>query len=77
MNFTHNHYRHYRPIKAYDDHQGVFVSSDPYLGPDHTMAYSEFQQLWAISNGRFIVLYPAAKQGLLDAVLGRGGPYRG
>ncbi|HLY64545.1 MAG TPA: C39 family peptidase, partial [Chloroflexota bacterium] len=28
-----DHYGHYRPIEAYDDSRGVFVSSDPYLGP--------------------------------------------
>ena len=64
-----DHYGHYRPIEAYDDARGVFVSSDPYLGPNHAIGYGEFDKIWATNNNRFYVLYPPARQPQLKAVL--------
>jgi hypothetical protein len=64
-----DHTRHYRPIQSYDDRQGIFVSSDPYGGPGHAIAYADFAAMWTVSNNRFIVLYPPAKAPLLAAVL--------
>jgi hypothetical protein len=68
-----DHTRHYRPIQAYDDRQGVFVASDPYGGPQYSIAYSDFATVWAVSNNRFFVLYPPAKAALLSAVLASAG----
>jgi len=65
--------RHYRPIEAYDDHQALFISSDPYLGPGHTITYADFTRMWSVTDGRFIVLYPPSRQPLLDAVLKSAG----
>ncbi len=39
---------HWRPIEAYDDRQGIFTSSDPYLGPNHLIGYADFAQMWAL-----------------------------
>jgi len=64
-----DHYQHYRPIEAYDDRQGVFISSDPYMGPGYSIPYAAFSQIWTTSNGRFVALYPPAKASLLKAVL--------
>ena len=64
-----DHYGHYRPIEAYDDARGVFVSSDPYLGANHTIGYDEFDKLWASANNRFYVIYPPAKEAQLKAVV--------
>jgi len=64
-----DHYQHYRPIEAYDDRQGVFTSSDPYMGPSYSIPYAAFSRLWTTGNGRFVVLYPPAKASLLKAVL--------
>src|SRR5919201_1476629 len=60
---------HYRPIEAYDDRQGVFVASDPYLGADYRITYADFARIWASSDRGFMVLYPPARQALLSAVL--------
>jgi len=68
-----DHYGHYRPIEAYDDSRGVFLSSDPYLGPNHAISYDEFDQMWANSNNRFYVLYPPAKQAQLSSLLASTG----
>jgi hypothetical protein len=64
-----DHIGHYRPIQAYDDRQGIFTSSDPYLGQGHTITYADFSTIWKYTNHRFMVLYPPAKQALVSAVL--------
>ena len=61
--------RHYRPIEAYDDRRRIFVASDPYLGPGHAITYSDFAALWTVSDQRFLVIYPASRAALLQAVL--------
>lgn len=68
-----DHIRHYRPIEAYDDRHGTFVSSDPYLGANHVVTYGDFAQMWAVSDERFLVLYPSSRQALLNAVLSSAG----
>jgi predicted double-glycine peptidase len=60
---------HWRPIEAYDDGQGIFVSSDPYLGPNHVISYADFAQMWAWRGYTFVVLYPAGRQGTLSRAL--------
>jgi uncharacterized protein len=60
---------HYREIEGWDDQRQVFISTDTYLGPNHEISYPEFDQLWKRGNQRFMVIYPPAKQALLNAVL--------
>ncbi len=59
---------HYREIEGFDDTRQVFVSTDSYLGPNHEISYAEFDQIWT-GNQRFMVIYPPAKQPLLNAIL--------
>ncbi len=63
--------RHFRPIDGYDDQEGWFIGSDPYLGPNHKIAYADFDDLWRISTNRWVVIYPPDKQDLVDAILAR------
>jgi len=65
--------RHYRPIEAYNNRSGIFVSADPYLGAGHVISYGEFNAIWAESDYRFQVLYPASRQSRLNAVLRAAG----
>ncbi len=60
---------HWRPIEAYDDRQGIFTASDPYLGPNHLIGYADFAQMWALRGQAFAVLYPVSRQEKLSAVL--------
>ena len=60
---------HYRPIEAYDDRQGTFVASDPYLGAPYRITYADFARIWASSDRGFMVLYRPARQAALSAVL--------
>jgi hypothetical protein len=64
---------HWRPVEAYDDAQGVFATSDPYLGPNYRLSYGTFAQLWAQRDYAFIVLYPASRQAALTATLSAAG----
>jgi hypothetical protein len=64
---------HWRPIEAFNDGQGVFVSSDPYLGPDHRITYNDFAQMWALRGNTFIVLYPASRQAALTTIIAKSG----
>lgn len=64
---------HWRPMQSYDDRQGSFVTSDPYLGPGYTIGYDAFAQMWAQRGYGFFVLYPARRQAALTAVLRAAG----
>ncbi|MDE3075092.1 MAG: C39 family peptidase [Chloroflexota bacterium] len=66
---TQERIRHFRPIDGYDDQQGYFIGSDPYLGPNHRIPYSEFDQLWKISQEQFVAIYPAKNKDLVQAVI--------
>ncbi|MGH2347763.1 MAG: C39 family peptidase [Chloroflexota bacterium] len=60
---------HWRPIEAFDDRQGIFTASDPYLGPNHVIDYADFARMWAQRDYAFFVLYPASHQAALTTVL--------
>jgi hypothetical protein len=60
---------HWRPIEAFDDGQGVFVASDPYLGPDYHISYANFAQMWAQRGYAFMILYPSSRQAALTKIL--------
>ncbi len=68
-----DHIGHYRPIESYNDRQGVFVSSDPYLGQGTAISYGDFAQIWQRSGNGFIVLYPPSRRAKLAAVLAAAG----
>jgi hypothetical protein len=63
--------RHFRPIDGYDDAGGYFIGSDPYLGPNHKISYSEFDELWKISTQRWVVIHSPDKRDLVDSILAR------
>lgn len=65
--------RHYRPIEAYNDRTGNFVSADPYLGAGHVISYAGFNAIWAESGYRFQVIYPPSRQARLNAILRAAG----
>jgi predicted double-glycine peptidase len=65
--------RHYRPIEAYDNRAGIFVSADPYLGAAHVISYTAFNAIWSESDNRFQVVYPLSYQSLVGAVLRAAG----
>ncbi|HEY8691164.1 MAG TPA: C39 family peptidase [Chloroflexota bacterium] len=63
---------HYRPVQGFDDERGVFIASDPLIGPQYALSYAEFDQDWAYTGHRFMVVYPADKVDSLNAALAAG-----
>ena len=49
---------HYRPVEGFDDDRGVFLASDPLIGPQYAISYVEFDQDWGYTGHRFMVVYP-------------------
>ncbi len=68
-----DHYGHYRAIDGYDDHQGGFLSTDSYLGPNYFLPYGEFDQMWSTQGQRFMVIYPPSKEAVVQSVLADSG----
>jgi hypothetical protein len=64
---------HWRPVEAFDDRQGVFATSDPYLGADYRIGYGDFAAMWAQRGYAFMILYPASRQGVLNHILAASG----
>jgi hypothetical protein len=64
---------HWRPVEAYDDRQGVFVTADTYLGAGYRLDYDSFARLWALRDNAFTVLYPASRQAAVSASLSASG----
>jgi hypothetical protein len=63
---------HYRPIEGFDDERGVFIASDPLIGPQYAISYAEFEQDWVYTGHRFMVVYPPNKLDALNAALAAG-----
>lgn len=61
---------HYLLVKGYDDNQGVFITSDSYLGDGTTYTYDHVQEFWEHFNFVYIVLYPAARKDEVMGILG-------
>ncbi|MGH2411053.1 MAG: hypothetical protein ACRDGS_11880, partial [Chloroflexota bacterium] len=64
---------HWRPVEAFDDRQGVFVTSDPYLGADYRIRYGDFAAMWAQRGYAFMILYPTSRQAVLTKILAASG----
>ena len=64
---------HWRPVQAFDDRQGMFATSDPYLGADYRIGYGDFAVMWARRGYAFILLYPASRQAVLTKILAASG----
>src|SRR5581483_7993567 len=47
----------------------AFVSSDPLLGGNYVIPYSQFDNVWIATGNTFIVIYPPSSEPLLAAVL--------
>ena len=60
---------HYRPIEGFDDAGGTFIASDPLIGPQYPIGYAQFEQVWAYTGHRFMVLYPPDKTDQVNAAL--------
>ncbi|MBN2388729.1 MAG: C39 family peptidase [Anaerolineales bacterium] len=65
---------HYQFVTGYDDADGTFLVQDTYHnGPNHLIAYEEFEQNWRAFNFLFYIVYPPEREVQLYALLGSWG----
>ncbi len=61
---------HYRLITGFDQEAGHFIAQDSYFGRDKVVPFDELNHSWRVFNRKYIVVYQAEKQEMLDAILG-------
>jgi tetratricopeptide (TPR) repeat protein len=61
---------HYRLLTGYDDRAGHFVAQDSYNGPNLSLDYAAFDELWRVFNRVYLVLFDPSQAGQLEAILG-------
>jgi tetratricopeptide (TPR) repeat protein len=61
---------HYRLVTGYDLNAGHFVAQDSLYGPDRIIEFGPFDESWRVFNRKYIVVYPPAEAGTVQALLG-------
>lgn len=61
---------HYRVIKGYDDTTQEFIQDDSLQGKNLRYTYSAFDQLWKTYSYGYLVLIPADKAEIAEAIIG-------
>ncbi|MFQ5613727.1 MAG: C39 family peptidase [Anaerolineae bacterium] len=61
---------HYRVLKGYDQNQGLFITQDPFRGPDVTFTWEEFEARWRPFDHGYIPVYRPEQAHLVAAILG-------
>lgn len=61
---------HYRLLTGYDDRAGHFVAQDSYNGPNLSLDYAAFDELWRVFNRVYLVLFDPSQVDQLQATLG-------
>lgn len=61
---------HYRVLKGYDETRGIFITQDPYRGPDVTFTWQEFENLWRPFDHGYIPVYRPDQALTVQAILG-------
>ena len=62
---------HFRVVKGYDDAAAVVVQDDSMQGHNVRFSYADFDAMWKKYNYEYLVLVPARKRQLAEAILGR------
>jgi hypothetical protein len=61
---------HYRVVRGYDHNAGVFRVNDSMYGADVRYSYAEFNRMWKGFSYRYIPVYPAEKEEIVQRILG-------
>jgi hypothetical protein len=61
---------HYSVLRGYDHGAGVFRLNDSMHGEDFHISYDEFIEKWRAFSYRYIPVYPADQQPIVDRILG-------
>lgn len=60
---------HYRVIKGYNENRGVLIQDDSLQGKNLSYSYDEFNSMWEKFNYEYVVLVPADKKPIAEAIL--------
>jgi hypothetical protein len=61
---------HYRVLRGYDAAHNQFIANDPYVGPQLTMSYAQFDEWWRPFNRGYIPVYRPEQEALVAGILG-------
>ncbi len=61
---------HYRVLRGYNEELGLFTANDPYTGPQFTIPYTQFDELWRPFGRGYIPVYRLEQEPLVAAILG-------
>lgn len=61
---------HYQVVTGYDDAQGIFITQDSFVAPDHKVTYEDMIDGWRAFNYTYLVIYPADKEPQVMELLG-------
>lgn len=61
---------HFRVVKGYDEGVGEIIQDDSLQGANLRYSYADFEALWQPFNFEFVVLVPAEKVSIAEAILG-------
>lgn len=61
---------HYQVVTGYDDTQGIFITQDSFVAPDHKVTYEDMIDGWRAFNYSYLVIYPADKEPQVMELLG-------
>lgn len=61
---------HDQLLVGYNDQAGYFNAFDSYWGPNVKLKYKDLDVLWQMFNRTYIVVYPKARAGEIEALLG-------
>lgn len=61
---------HYRLLLGYDDPSERFFAFDSYYGPEVTLQYRDFNEVWGHFNRTYLVIYPPKRAAEVEPILG-------
>jgi tetratricopeptide (TPR) repeat protein len=60
---------HYRVLRGYDAASHHFIANDPYVGPQLTIPYAQFDEWWRPFNRGYIPVYRPEQEALVAEIL--------
>jgi len=60
---------HFKIVRGFDNTRNVVIHDDSYEGPDIELDYKTFEDMWQPFNSEYLVVFPADKKPIVDAIL--------
>ncbi len=62
---------HFRVVRGYNRKAGTITINDSYLGPNLVWSYGFFERMWAEQGEAYAMLYPKAKEAVVQTIIRR------